>query len=67
MTTFTIPEDMDVPKQRRQLSDKNVAWLLRNLAVRNSQHPQFQETIETLKDIQRIVNIGKQFIPEEYK
>ena len=48
--TRVIPLDMDVPAMRRDVSNRsNVAWLLRNLAVRNSEHPQFESVIETLK------------------
>ena len=46
----TIPLDMDVPAMRRDVTNRsNVAWLLRNLAVRNSEHSQFKSVIETLK------------------
>jgi len=46
----TIPLDMDVPAMRRDVTNRsNVAWLLRNLAVRNSEHSQFNSVIETLK------------------
>ena len=48
--TRVIPLDMDVPAMRRDVSNRsNVAWLLRNLAVRNSEHSQFNSVIETLK------------------
>ena len=48
--TRVIPLDMDVPAMRRDVSNRsNVAWLLRNLAVRNSEHVQFNSVIETLK------------------
>lgn len=45
-----IPQDMDVPDSRRDLSSKsNVAWLLRNLTVQNGDHPQIDATLEMLK------------------
>ena len=48
--TRVIPLDMDVPAMRRDVSNRsNVAWLLRNLGVRNSEHSQFNSVIETLK------------------
>lgn len=48
--TRVIPLDMDVPAMRRDVSNRsNVAWLLRNLGVCNSEHPQFESVIETLK------------------
>ena len=45
-----IPEDMDVPSTRRDTRDHgNIRWLLRNLGVRNSNHPEFKTIIESLK------------------
>jgi|TARA_R110002020_G_scaffold132108_2_gene295163 hypothetical protein len=39
-----IPDDMDVPLMRRDTNDPdNVMWLVRNLSVRNSQHPEFEK------------------------
>ena len=45
-----LPEDMDVPSIRRDTRDHgNIRWLLRNLGVRNSDHPEFKTIIEALK------------------
>jgi len=45
-----IPPDMTVPTRRRDTSKpENVRWLLRNLAVRNSKHPRFDDVFEALK------------------
>jgi len=50
-----IPIDMDVPASRRAVDvcnpmrPSNVRWLLRNLAVRNKNHPQFEKTMKKLK------------------
>ena len=45
-----IPENMDVPQNRRDISQiQNVAWMLRNLGVRNQDHLEFTKTIEMLK------------------
>ncbi len=50
-----IPIDMDVPISRRDVDvcspqrPANVRWLLRNLAVRNKNHPQFEKTMKKLK------------------
>ena len=55
----TIPLDMDVPSSRRNVDvcneqhETNVRWLLRNLAVRNSEHPEFEKTITKLKSMAR--------------
>ena len=45
-----IPLDMDVPNMRRDVSSRsNVAWLLRNLAVRNAEHTEFDAVFKKLK------------------
>jgi hypothetical protein len=45
-----VPFDMDVPSIRRNLDNiANVRWLLRNLAIRNSEHPKFKEVMKDLK------------------
>ena len=50
MAKFVIPEDMDVPGSRRDIEDLgNVRWLLRNLGVRNTSHPDFQAVIDWCK------------------
>ena len=51
-----IPEDMDVPLSRRDTNHpENVRWLMRNLSIRNSEHPSFKEVIDVLK----LLNRGK--------
>ena len=43
-------EMMDVPESRRNLEDlSNIRWLLRNLGVRNSEHPEFRAVIDWCK------------------
>ena len=50
--TVTLPKDMDIPDRRRDVAEpENVRWLLRNLSVRNGNHPQFKITIEFLKKL----------------
>ena len=45
-----VPEDMDVPAIRKDLSKmENVRWMLRNLAIRNGEHPLISETLDALK------------------
>ena len=52
-----IPLDMDVPNSRRNVDvcsenfGNNVRWLLRNLGVHNSEHPQFESTVKKLKNL----------------
>lgn len=38
---------MDIPEMRREPTVDNLRWLNRNIAVRNSKHPDF-ETVENL-------------------
>lgn len=42
---------MNIPSYRISFSKKNVQWLLKNLGVRNSEHPQYNEAMESLKAI----------------
>ena len=50
--TITLPKNMDIPLFRRDVSKpENVQWLLRNLGVRNSDHPKFKISIEILKKL----------------
>ena len=57
--TRVIPLDMDVPNSRRNVDEcsdmfvSNVAWLQRNLGVRNSDHPEFQKVMEKLKVLRK--------------
>ena len=45
-----IPEDMKVPLNRRDTSKaENVRWLVRNLSVKNSEHPSFDDVFRVLK------------------
>ena len=47
-----VPLDMDVPNMRRDVSSRsNVAWLLRNLAVRNKEHAEFDAVFAKLKKL----------------
>ena len=52
--TVELPDDMDIPLTRKDISNiKNVAWLLRNLGVRNQGHPEFNEVIKFLITLMR--------------
>lgn len=52
MALDNILKTMDILEMRLDISDKsNVRWLLRNLPIRNSNHPQFKEVITQLKSI----------------
>ena len=46
-------DTMDVPLFRKELTTSNVRWLLRNLRIRNAQHPDIDEVIVALKEVAR--------------
>ena len=50
MSLKTLLDKMDVPEQRKT----DFAWLLRNLAIRNSNHPDFQEAINLIKEFKSL-------------
>ena len=53
---FLADMSFDVPKHRRNLwITSNIRWLLRNLGIRNKNHPDFKETIQDLKDLLNFV------------
>ncbi|SVA76881.1 uncharacterized protein METZ01_LOCUS129735 [marine metagenome] len=59
---MNIPEDMDVPASRRDTSElSNVRWLLRNLAIRNSEHPEFRTVIDWCKSAVRTKEAFREF------
>jgi len=46
---------MDIPASRRDITDDaNVSWLLRNLQVRNSEHPDIRLALRHLRNIRRV-------------
>lgn len=49
-----LPEDMDIPQMRRDTTkEANVRWLLRNIAVRNTRHPEFPRVCAELGEEMR--------------
>jgi len=54
---FNIPKDMEVPEKRKEINDHNVLWLIRNLGVRNSDHPEFKNTMKQLKELEKVHKI----------
>ena len=46
---------MDVPKRRLELNEGDIAWLGRNLRIRNSEHPACEDAI---KIIVRLLKAG---------
>jgi len=46
---------MDIPASRRDITDDaNVSWLLRNLQVRNSEHPDIRLAMHHLRNHRRV-------------
>ncbi len=46
---INVLNEMDLPVMRRELSVSNIRWLLRNIRVRNGNHPRIVEVFEELK------------------
>ena len=46
-------DEMDIPLLRTKLTKSNLRWLLRNVRIRNSDHPNLDEAIDLLKDLVR--------------
>jgi len=44
---------MNIPSFRTKLTESNARWLLRNLRIHNSDHPNIEEAIKLLKDFVR--------------
>ena len=58
--------EMDVPDMRRDVSKPdNVAWLLRNLRVRNDDHPRIDEAMSMLKALMRAKRAAG--VPKKYE
>ena len=46
-------EDFEIPNTRKDLNNiSNIRWLIRNLGVKNKDHPKFEQAIKEL--IERI-------------
>jgi hypothetical protein len=55
-TLLPILPTMDVPIERMRMSPANIRWLLRNLRVRNNEHPDTDLAIQLLKDLNKHEN-----------
>ena len=49
----TFLDMMDVPETRKELTRSNVAWLARNLAAQNGDHPMFACAFDLVKWLSR--------------
>jgi hypothetical protein len=50
-----LADSLDIPKNKRDITPLNIDWMLRNLALKNSKHPNFAEAIVMLKEFAREV------------
>jgi hypothetical protein len=48
-----IMNAMDIPTLRKELTKSNVRWLLRNVRIRNNDHPRIDEVVDALKNISK--------------
>jgi len=48
-----ILETMDVPERRKLLNRANIGWLLRNLRVRNAEHPEIDEALTITRALRK--------------
>ena len=48
-----ILETMDVPERRKPLNRANIGWLLRNLRVRNAEHPEIDEALTIMRALRK--------------
>lgn len=45
----TMLDQMEVPQMRKELTDTNLRWLMRNIGSRNSEHPMVQPARDLIK------------------
>ena len=43
-----IVETMDVPQMRKQLRPEDIAWLRRNIAINNADHPDLAKALKLI-------------------
>lgn len=46
-----ILSTMDIPEIRREINLGNLSWLTRNMAIRNRNHPDFEEAWSLVKKL----------------
>lgn len=42
---------MDIPENRREINFGNLSWMIRNLAIRNRNHPDFEEACDLVRKL----------------
>ncbi len=55
---------MDIPASRLDITPGNVSWLLRNLQVRNGEHPDIRLALHHLRNHRRVAAGGN---PKPFK
>jgi len=48
MMLYNLLVRLDVPKKRLELNEGDIAWLSRNLRIRNSEHPACHDAIKLI-------------------
>ena len=48
-----LPENMNIPVRRREMTHSNTAWLLRNLLVNNSEHSEIKQVMAKLRNLRQ--------------
>ncbi len=49
----SILEGMSVPLHRREISNRNLRWLNRNIRIQNGEHPQIQDACDLIVQLMR--------------
>ena len=47
---------MDVPVNRKPITEHNVLWMLRNLGIKNSNHPKFERAMFCAKFVIKMID-----------
>lgn len=42
---------MDIPENRREINFGNLSWMIRNLAIRNGNYPDFEEAHDLVRKL----------------
>ena len=45
----TLLNQMDIPEKRKELTDANMRWIMRNIGVRNENQPMVQPVRDLIK------------------
>tara|TARA_B100001245_G_scaffold81654_1_gene58613 strand:+ start:14574 stop:14822 length:249 start_codon:yes stop_codon:yes gene_type:complete len=59
MLISLVPDDMQVPMKRLEMSFGNLSWLCRNLQINNSKHPDIKQTMAKLNMLRQQIALGQ--------